>query len=44
MRREKKMEKTFKKRAKSVIVNNISDELGGGQFRKIKGILFIDDT
>ena len=23
------MEKTFKKRAKSVIVNNISDELGG---------------
>ncbi len=38
------MEKTFKKRAKSVIVNNISDELGGGQFRKIKEILFIDAT
>ena len=44
MRREKKMEKTFKKRAKSVIVNNISDELGGGNLKKIKEILFIDDT
>lgn len=29
------MEKTFKKRAESVIVNNISDELGGGQNLKI---------
>ena len=35
MRREKKMEKTFKKRAESVIVNNISDELGGGAILKI---------
>ncbi len=35
MRRVKKMKKTFEKRAKSVIVNNISDELGGGAILKI---------
>ena len=42
------MEKTFKKRAESVIVNNISDELGGGAvFKNLKKnsiISFIDDT
>ena len=37
MRRVKKMKKTFEKRAKSVIVNNISDELGGvGNLKNLK--------